>query len=62
MKKLKDAAAPLSAFLENAGALEDWARAVGTWSAQGKDVYCYFDNDQAGYAAQNALTLQAMLR
>ncbi|MEJ2662520.1 MAG: DUF72 domain-containing protein [Spirochaetia bacterium] len=42
--------------------LEDWAQAVGTWCAQGKDVYCYFDTDQAGYAAQNALTLQVMLR
>jgi uncharacterized protein YecE (DUF72 family) len=24
-------------------------------------VYCYFDNDEAGYAALNALELQEML-
>jgi len=24
-------------------------------------VYCYFDNDQRGYAAHNAARLQAML-
>jgi uncharacterized protein YecE (DUF72 family) len=27
---------------------------------QGKEVYCYFDNDEAGYAVQNAQELQAM--
>jgi uncharacterized protein YecE (DUF72 family) len=41
--------------------LADWAGAISTWVTQGKDVYCYFDNDQAGYAAQNALTLKGML-
>lgn len=25
-----------------------------------KDIYCYFNNEQAGYAVQNALALQAM--
>lgn len=29
-------------------------------AAQGLDVYCYFDNDQAGFAAQNALRLRAL--
>jgi uncharacterized protein YecE (DUF72 family) len=42
--------------------LAGWAGAFSTWSSQGKDVYCYFDNDQAGYAAQNALRLDAMLK
>lgn len=42
--------------------LSGWAGAFSTWSAQGRDVYCYFDNDQAGYAAQNALRLQSMLQ
>jgi uncharacterized protein YecE (DUF72 family) len=42
-------------------ALAGWAGAFSTWRRQGKDVYCYFDNDEAGYAVQNALTLQAML-
>ena len=32
------------------------------WSAQGHSIYCYFDNDEAAYAARNALRLQAMLR
>jgi uncharacterized protein YecE (DUF72 family) len=41
--------------------LIDWAGAISTWVTQSKDVYCYFDNDQAGYAAQNALTLKGML-
>jgi uncharacterized protein YecE (DUF72 family) len=41
-------------------ALAGWMGAFSTWMRQGKDVYCYFDNDQAGYAVQNALALQAM--
>jgi len=41
--------------------LKNWAGAISIWVNQGKNVYCYFDNDQAGYAAQNALTLNAML-
>ncbi len=40
--------------------LAGWAGAFSAWLAQGKDVYCYFDNDEAGYAVQNALELQAM--
>jgi len=42
--------------------LSGWAGAFSTWSAGGKAVYCYFDNDQAGYAANNALSLHAMLQ
>jgi len=42
--------------------LAGWAGAISTWSAQGRDVFCYFDNDEAGYAAQDALRLQKMLR
>ncbi len=41
--------------------LSGWAGAFSTWSRQGKDIFCYFDNDQAGYAVQNALELQDML-
>ena len=44
------------------GALEQWAGAVSGWAADGKDVFCYFDNDEAGYAAQDALRLIGMLR
>ncbi len=42
--------------------LSGWAGAISTWSEQGHDVFCYFDNDEAGYAAQNALRLQKMLK
>lgn len=41
--------------------LAGWAGALSTWNRQGKDIYCYFDNDQAGYAPQNALRLNQML-
>ena len=41
--------------------LSGWAQAMSDWHARGQAVYCYFDNDQAGYAVRNALSLQAML-
>lgn len=41
--------------------LSGWAGAFSSWHNQGHDVYCYFDNDQNGYAAQNALKMQSML-
>jgi len=40
------------------GALKEWAQQFGVWSREGRDVYCYFDNDQAGYAVRNALRLR----
>lgn len=43
-------------------ALSGWAGAFSAWSAHDRRVYCYFDNDQAGYAARNAMSLSAMLR
>ncbi len=39
-------------------ALREWARQFEAWSRERRDVYCYFDNDQAGYAVQNALRLR----
>lgn len=42
--------------------LAGWAGAISAWAAQGREVFCYFDNDEAGYAAQDALRLQNMLR
>lgn len=42
-------------------ALGGWASAIRTWAGSGKDVFCYFDNDEAGYAAQDAWRLQGML-
>ena len=41
--------------------LSGWAGAFSTWSNQGKEIFCFFDNDQAGYAVQNALELKNML-
>lgn len=43
------------------GALAEWAHRVGKWRQEGRAVYVYFDNDQAGYAAHNALTLKNLL-
>ncbi|MEJ2697413.1 MAG: DUF72 domain-containing protein [Candidatus Sulfobium sp.] len=40
--------------------LAGWAGAISTWVTQGKTVYCYFDNDEAGYAAVDARNLQDM--
>lgn len=41
--------------------LSGWAGAISSWTRSGKDVYCFFDNDERGYAAQNALELKRML-
>lgn len=41
--------------------LAGWAGAFATWAAQGKEIFCYFDNDEAGYAVQNAGQLQQMI-
>ncbi len=38
--------------------LERWHREIEGWCRAGLDVYCYFDNDQAGYAARDALRLR----
>jgi uncharacterized protein YecE (DUF72 family) len=37
--------------------LKNWSVKIQAWQDAGKDVYVYFDNDQAGYAAFNATTL-----
>ena len=42
-------------------ALSTWVERIRKWQAEGKSVYCYFDNDQNGYAPRNALTLQSLL-
>jgi uncharacterized protein YecE (DUF72 family) len=42
-------------------ALAGWAGALSAWLDEGKTVYCYFDNDQRGYAVENALELKAMM-
>lgn len=42
-------------------ALSGWAGAFSTWSDMGKEIFCYFDNDEAGYAAQNAAQIKKMI-
>jgi uncharacterized protein YecE (DUF72 family) len=41
--------------------LTEWAEIFVNWSAQDRSIYCYFDNDENGYAAVNARTLQNMV-
>jgi len=41
--------------------LARWAGTVSAWLKEGLDVYCYFDNDEAGYGALDALELARMM-
>lgn len=41
--------------------LKRWALKCHNWIEEGKDVFVYFDNDQLGYAAFNALNLKKLL-
>ena len=41
--------------------LRTWCGQIKEWARTLLAVYVYFDNDQAGFAAQNALTLKSML-
>jgi len=42
-------------------ALQTWAKRLAAWAKAGRDVYCYFDNDDRGFAPQNALRLREFL-
>lgn len=42
-------------------ALAAWKRSFSSWKGKVKDIYCYFDNDQAGYAPKNAEKLEEMV-
>jgi uncharacterized protein YecE (DUF72 family) len=42
--------------------LHKWAQIIEGWATNLKAIYLYFDNDQHGYAAQNALALTQILR
>lgn len=42
--------------------MRTWAERIARWSEELKSIYVYFDNDQAGYAAFNALTLKRMVQ
>lgn len=41
--------------------LVGWAGAFSAWLKNNKEIYCYFDNDENGYAAQDALRLKQMV-
>ena len=41
--------------------LDRWAEHIRAWRKRLQAVYVYFDNDQAGYAPQNALELKKLL-
>jgi uncharacterized protein YecE (DUF72 family) len=41
--------------------LKKWAKQCTQWQKNKKDVYVYFDNDQAGFAAFNAERLAALI-
>lgn len=41
--------------------LSAWAKRIEKWAQELKAVYVYFDNDQAGYAAGNAMRLKKMV-
>ena len=45
----------------SAGRLQNWARQIEQWAKELNAVYMYFDNDQAGYAAKNAIALKKMV-
>ncbi len=42
-------------------ALREWAKKIRRWGRRLKNVYVYFDNDQAAYAAKNAAELKRMV-
>jgi len=38
--------------------LGQWSKDLSQWAGEGREVFCYFDNDEAGYAAQDAQRLK----
>jgi uncharacterized protein YecE (DUF72 family) len=42
-------------------ALNEWATRIIEWRRQNRKIYVYFDNDQAGFAAHNAVRLRDLL-
>jgi uncharacterized protein YecE (DUF72 family) len=43
-------------------ALAEWSARFAGWASGSRDIYCYFDNDEAGFAARNALQLRELLK
>lgn len=42
--------------------LSEWADRLNKWKQGGRDVFVYFNNDEQGFAPQNALTLKRILQ
>jgi uncharacterized protein YecE (DUF72 family) len=42
--------------------LKQWADLLLGWRGAGKETYCYFDNDELGYATRNAAELQELVK
>jgi uncharacterized protein YecE (DUF72 family) len=45
----------------NSKTLEGWAITIMDWIGQGKEIFCYFDNDEHGYAVKDAIKLKRMI-
>jgi uncharacterized protein YecE (DUF72 family) len=45
----------------SSGRLRRWSKQVEAWAKDLASIYIYFDNDQAGYAARNALELKRLV-
>ena len=43
-------------------ALQYWADKMNAWKKDGKDVFCFFDNDEQGFAAFNAIRIKELLQ
>jgi len=41
--------------------LKTWAGRIRTWGRELQHIFVYFDNDQSGFAAKNALQLKRLL-
>ncbi len=41
--------------------LADWANKIRVWAQTLRSIYVYFDNDQSGFAAKNALQLRTLM-
>jgi uncharacterized protein YecE (DUF72 family) len=41
--------------------VRNWAKRIEAWRRKLKQVFVYFDNDQAGFAPKNALELNKVI-
>jgi uncharacterized protein YecE (DUF72 family) len=42
--------------------LQSWARRIKRWRREGRDVFCFFDNDQKSAAPHDARRLAALTK